>query len=125
MKLRFFKCMHCQNVVVKLLDKNVPIFCCGEQMVEIFANTVEASTEKHLPVVNINNGFVEVKVGSVSHPMEKEHYINFIVVETEKGYTIKTLLPDQLPEAKIYVGEDKVLAVYEYCNLHGLWKVEV
>ena len=124
-KLRFFKCAHCGNVVAKLVEKNVPVLCCGEKMEEIAPNTVEASQEKHLPVVNLNKGILEVKVGTVAHPMEDAHYINFIAVETNKGYTIVSLLPQQAPEAKIYVGNDKIVAVYEYCNLHGLWKIEV
>lgn len=94
-------------------------------MEEIFVNRVEASTEKHLPVVTISNQFVEVKVGLVTHPMEDEHYINFVAVETTNGYIIKTLAQHELPECKIYVGEDKVISVYEYCNLHGLWKIDI
>ncbi len=123
--LRFFRCNHCGNVVVRLLDKGVPVFCCGEKMEEIFANIVEASTEKHLPVVCVKDGFAEVVVGSVAHPMEEAHYINFVAVETENGYTIKTFQPQSEPKAKVYVGDEKVVAVYEYCNLHGLWKSEV
>lgn len=124
-KLRFFKCNHCGNVVIKLVDKNVSIFCCNEKMEEIFANTTEAATEKHLPVVSLKDGLVSVKVGEVSHPMQEEHYINFVVVETEKGYIIETLSPNELPETTVYVGNKKVVAVYEYCNLHGLWKTEM
>ena len=124
-KLRFFKCQHCGNVVVKLVDKNVPAFCCGEKMEELFANSVEASTEKHLPVVEMKDEIVDVKVGSVLHPMEEAHYINFLAVETESGFYIVSLLPGQVPEARVYVGDKKVVAVYEYCNLHGLWKTEV
>ncbi len=125
MKLRFFKCAHCGNVVAKLVDKNVPVFCCGEKMEELVANTVEASVEKHLPVVKIKNGVAKVKVGSVLHPMEAAHYINFVAVETEAGYTIISLQPGQTPEAKAYVGHNKVIGVYAYCNLHGLWKTEL
>ena len=124
-KLRFFKCNHCGNVVVKLLEKNVPLFCCGQMMEELVANTTEAATEKHLPVIMVNDGFANVKVGSVAHPMEEGHYINFIAVEMEKGYTLVSLQPNMPPEAKVYVGDDKVVAVYELCNLHGLWKTEL
>lgn len=123
--LRFFKCEHCGNVVVKLVEKGVPVFCCGQKMEEIFANTVDAAVEKHLPVVSLNGGVLDVKVGEVSHPMEEAHYINFIAVETDKGSSIVSLRPGQAPEAKVFVGENKVIAVYEYCNLHGLWKKEI
>lgn len=125
MKLRFFKCAHCGNVVAKLVDKGVPVFCCGEKMEELVANTTEAATEKHLPVVKIKGNIAEVKVGSVLHPMETNHFINFIAVETEKNYSIVSLEPGQTPEAKVFVGQNKVVAIYEYCNLHGLWKTEL
>ncbi len=124
-KLRFFKCNHCGNVVVKLVDNVVPIFCCGEKMEEIFANTIEASIEKHLPVVELKDDLVEIKVGSILHPMEESHYINFVAVETDNEYYIVSLLPGQTPEVKVFVGQSKVIAVYEYCNLHGLWKTEL
>lgn len=124
-RLRFFRCAHCGNVVVKLLDKNVPLFCCGEKMEEIFANTTEGAIEKHLPVVKRVGDLLEVKVGEVSHPMEENHYINFVAVETENGYSVASLLPERLPEARFYVGNSKTIAVYEYCNLHGLWKIEI
>lgn len=124
-KLKFYKCEHCGNVVVKLIDKDVPVLCCGEIMKEIVANSKEAATEKHLPVVKVENNIVEVKVGEVSHPMEENHYINFIAVETDKGYNLVSLYPGNEPIAKVYVGEEIVKTVYEYCNLHGLWKTEI
>lgn len=124
-KLKFYKCEHCGNVVVKLIDKDVPVLCCGEIMTEIVANSKEAATEKHLPVVKVENNIVEVKVGEVSHPMEENHYINFIAVETDKGYKLVSLYPGNEPIAKVYVGEEIVKTVYEYCNLHGLWKTEI
>lgn len=124
-KLKFYKCEHCGNVVVKLIDKDVPVLCCGEIMTEIVANSKEAATEKHLPAVKVENNIVEVKVGEVSHPMEENHYINFIAVETDKGYKLVSLYPGNEPIAKVYVGEEIVKTVYEYCNLHGLWKTEI
>ena len=124
-KLKFYKCEHCGNVVVKLIDKDVPVLCCGEIMTESVANSKEAATEKHLPVVKVENNIVEVKVGEVSHPMEENHYINFIAVETDKGYKLVSLYPGNEPKAKVYVGEEIVKTVYEYCNLHGLWKTEI
>lgn len=124
-KLKFYKCEHCGNVVVKLIDKDVPVLCCGEIMTEIVANSKKAATEKHLPVVKVENNIVEVKVGEVSHPMEENHYINFIAVETDKGYKLVSLYPGNEPIAKVYVGEEIVKTVYEYCNLHGLWKTEI
>jgi len=124
-KLKIFKCAHCGNVVAKLVDKNVPVFCCGEKMEELVANTIEASVEKHLPIINIKKDIVNIKVGSVEHPMETSHFINFIAIETETGYTVISLSPNDKPEATVYVGTNKPIAVYEYCNLHGLWKAEI
>jgi superoxide reductase len=124
MKAKFYKCNHCGNVVVKFVDSGVPVVCCGENMVELVPNTVEASGEKHIPVVTlIGNGRIKVEVGSVPHPMLAEHHISFIYVETARG-GIRVDLKDK-PEAEIYVGDEEVVAVYEYCNLHGLWKAEM
>ena len=124
MATKFYKCNHCGNVVIKVVDSNVPVVCCGEEMSELIPNTVDASGEKHVPVVTrIDEKTIKVNVGSVAHPMLEEHYIAFVYVETENG-GIMVNLKDK-PEAIVYVGEEKVLAVYEYCNLHGLWKTEL
>lgn len=121
MSVKFYKCPHCGNVIQKVVDSKVPVVCCGEKMQEIEANTVEASVEKHLPVVTrIDDCHIKVEVGSVAHPMLPEHHIAFIYVETEKG-GIRIDLTDK-PEAVVCVCTDKPIAVYEYCNLHGLWK---
>lgn len=121
--LKFYKCNHCGNIVVKLLDVNVPVSCCGDLMSEIKENSTEAATEKHLPVLTRNGDVVTVDVSTVSHPMTPEHWITFIAIETEKGYQIKRLDPSQAPKAS-FVEEEKVVKVYEYCNLHGLWVSE-
>lgn len=124
-KLRFFRCQHCGNIIVKIVDSRVPVMCCGEVMKELTPNTTDAAQEKHVPVVSVKNGMVNVKVGSVPHPMQAEHYITFVVLELENGYQIKYLNPNEAPEANFSVGDDKVVAVYEYCNLHGLWVKEL
>ena len=124
MATKFYKCNHCGNVIVKVVDAGVPVMCCGEKMVELIPNTVDASGEKHLPVVTVlDNNSIKVEVGSVHHPMLPEHHISFVYVETENG-GIQVNLKDK-PEAVVYVGEEKTIAVYEYCNLHGLWKTEL
>lgn len=123
MATKFYKCRHCGNVIEKIVDSKVPVVCCGEKMEELIPNTVDASNEKHVPVVTcLDGGKIKVEVGSVAHPMTQEHHISFIYVETESG-GIKVNLTDK-PEAIISVGDQKVTAVYEYCNLHGLWKTE-
>ena len=118
---KFFKCRHCGNVVEKVVDSGVAVVCCGEKMEELIPNTVDASGEKHIPVVTkIDDCTIKVEVGSVAHPMLPEHHIAFIYVETENG-GIRVNLSDK-PEAVICTCSSKPIAVYEYCNLHGLWK---
>ena len=124
MATRFFKCRHCGNVIQKVVDSKVPVVCCGEKTEELVPGTVEASVEKHLPVVTwIDEKTIKVEVGSVAHPMLPEHHIAFVYVETENG-GIRVDLNDK-PEAVIALGAEKPVAVYEYCNLHGLWKTEL
>ena len=124
MVTKFYKCRHCGNVIHKLVDSGVPVVCCGERMGELVPGTIEASVEKHLPVVTwIDDKTIKVEVGSVAHPMLEEHYIVFIYVETETG-GIRVDLKDK-PEEIISLGNEKPVAVYEYCNLHGLWKTEL
>lgn len=124
MATRFYKCLVCGNVIQKVVDSKVPVVCCGQKMQELIPGTVDASVEKHLPVVTkINENTIKVEVGSVAHPMSQEHHISFIYVETENG-GIRVDLKDK-PEAVICLGDEKAVAVYEYCNLHGLWKTEL
>ena len=124
MAVKFYKCPHCGNVIVKMVDSGVPVVCCGKPMEELVANTVDASVEKHVPhVTTLGNGMFKIEIGSVHHPMTAEHHIAFIYVETEKGGVTVNLKNE--PVAEICVCKDKPVAVYEYCNLHGLWKKEL
>lgn len=125
MKAKFYICRHCGNLIVKIHDAGVPVHCCGQKMEELIPNTVEASGEKHKPVFSIENGVVTVAVGSVAHPMVPEHSIEWVFVETENGGQLKKLSPGNEPEVKFWLGDDKAVAVYAYCNLHGLWMTEV
>jgi superoxide reductase len=94
-------------------------------MQEMKANTTDAATEKHVPVIEIDGQSVTVTVGSVEHPMLPEHFIGWIVLETKMGNQRKILNPGDKPVAKFMMCEgDEVVAAYEYCNLHGLWKAE-
>ena len=124
MATKFYKCRHCGNVIMKVVDSKVPVVCCGEKMEELVPGIMEASVEKHLPVITwLDFNVMKVEVGNVAHPMLPEHHIAFIYVETEHG-GIRVDLKDK-PEAIVALGEEKALAVYEYCNLHGLWKTEL
>lgn len=123
MKQRFFICEHCGNIIAMVKDKGVPVFCCGQKMTELVAGTVEASAEKHIPVYKVEGNKVYVTVGSVEHPMLEAHFIEWISLETKQGNQRKVLEPGQKPEACFAMCEgDEVVAVYAYCNLHGLWK---
>ena len=125
-KLVFYKCNHCGNIAIKLIDKRVPMMCCGEIMQELIPNTTDAAVEKHVPVVSIDGGVVSVTVGGVVHPMAEEHLIERIVVETTSGYYVRNLEHTDTPTATYTLNEnEELLAVYEYCNLHGLWVYNV
>ena len=123
MELKFYYCAHCGNIVTYVQDKGVPVVCCGEPMQELVPGTVDAALEKHVPVVERNGSTVTVKVGSVEHPMLPEHYITFIALETRNGVQYRFLQPGGKPEAVFALTDgDDVVAAWEHCNLHGLWK---
>lgn len=122
---KFFRCKQCGNLVGLLNDGGVPMICCGEPMEELRPNTVEASTEKHIPVVSVNDCVIQAKIGSIPHPMTEEHHIEFIYLQTEEGGQKRCLKIGSEAQAKFTVMDDKPLEVFAYCNLHGLWKAEV
>ena len=120
--MKFYKCNHCGNVITKVVDKNVPVICCGEQMKELFPNTVEAAVEKHKPEIKIDGDKVTIQVGSVEHPMTDDHHIQFVAVELSDRSGIINLVPGQKPVVQIQLKPgQKIEKVYAYCNLHGLW----
>lgn len=124
MAVKFYRCRHCGNVIQKFVDSKVPVVCCGEPMQELVPGTIDASLEKHVPVVTrVDDCKIKVQVGSVAHPMTTEHHISFIYLETENG-GIRIDLKDK-PETFICTCNVKPVAVYEYCNLHGLWKTDL
>ena len=119
---KFFVCKHCGNMSGLLHDAGVPMMCCGEKMVELVPNTTDAAQEKHVPVATVEGNKVVVNVGSVDHPMAAEHWIQWVYLETDKGGHRKVLNPGEKPNVVFALTEDeKPIAVYEYCNLHGLW----
>jgi len=122
---KFFICKHCGNLIGMVDNKGVPVVCCGEPMTELVPNTVEASAEKHLPSVTVNGNNINVQVGSTPHPMEEEHHIVFVYVETEHGGQRKALKVGGAPNTTFCCTDDKPVAVYAYCNVHGLWKTEI
>ncbi|MBQ1351793.1 MAG: desulfoferrodoxin, partial [Oscillospiraceae bacterium] len=96
---KFYICKKCQKIIGVLQDSPVPTVCCGENMQLLEANTVDASNEKHVPVVAVEGNLVKVSVGSAEHPMLPEHFIQWIYLETEKGGQRKALKPGEKPQA--------------------------
>ena len=118
--MKFFK-GKCGTVVTKLFVTE----CEGGNLEELIPNTTDAAGEKHVPVIKIDGQEVTVTVGEVAHPMMDAHYITFVALETDKGAIVRQLKPGDEPVAKFTIGADEiVIAAYEYCNLHGLWKAE-
>ena len=123
MKVRFFICNHCGNVITMIKDNGVPIKCCDEKMQEITSGTSEGAHEKHVPVYHINGETVTVSVGETEHPMTAEHYIDWVCIETEDGFQLKKLTPNMSPHVSFALSKgEKIKAVYAFCNLHSLWK---
>ncbi len=122
---KFYICKHCGNLVGMIHDAGVPMVCCGEKMTHLEAGVVEASREKHIPVVTVKGDKVEVCVGSVEHPMTEEHNIAWVYLLTDKGGQRKNLVPGTSPSVTFALAEETPIAVYAYCNLHGLWKQEL
>lgn len=126
MKLKFFICEHCGNIVTYLRSSGVPVMCCGQKMTELVPGSTDGAHEKHVPVINVSGKNVVVKIGEVEHPMVEAHYIQWIALQTKEGVQIKHLQPGVAPEASFALSEaDEVIAAYEYCNLHGLWNKEI
>lgn len=120
----FFKCEHCGNIVGMVDDAGVSIHCCGEPMVKLTANTTDAAQEKHVPACTRDGNSLTVTVGSVPHPMTAEHHISWICVAQANTTMRTTLDPTGEPTAS-FVIDDGDATVYEYCNLHGLWAVDI
>lgn len=122
MKVNFYYCPICGNVVTMVQENGANPICCGSAMREIRPHTEEMLAEKHLPILKECCGKVKIQVGSVLHPMDEKHHIQWIGIETNLGYMQRYLKTGEDPEYgfKLQPGEE-VLHIYAYCNLHGLW----
>ncbi len=123
---KFYICETCGNLVGMIRSSDVPMMCCGRKMTALIPGTAEASTEKHVPVAEVKDGAVTVKVGSIAHPMTKEHLIEWVCLQTDFGLHRRVLSAEGAPEVRFVLEEGETAeAVYAYCNLHGLWKTEL
>ncbi len=123
--MKYYICEHCGNIIEYVKESGVPVFCCGQKMTEIVPGTSDGAHEKHVPVITVDGNHVVVEVGAVEHPMIEAHYIQWISIETTRGSQIRKLQYTDKPRAEFVLAEGEALiAAYEYCNLHSLWKAE-
>jgi superoxide reductase len=123
--MKFYKCNLCGNMVALVKEGGGQLTCCGQPMTEIQANTTDAAQEKHVPVVTERGMEVVVTVGSTAHPMDPDHYIEWIVLSTEEGNQRKELKPGDKPQATFMITNgDTITGAFAYCNKHGLWKAD-
>jgi len=120
-KLEIYKCMVCGNIVEVLHGGDGELVCCGQPMKNLTAKTADEGKEKHVPVIEKISGGYKVKVGSVPHPMEEKHYIEWIEILADGVVYRKFLNPGDAPEAVFNVNAGSVSA-REHCNVHGLWR---
>ncbi|MDD5556666.1 MAG: desulfoferrodoxin [bacterium] len=120
-RLQVYKCGMCGNMVEVIGAGAGALVCCGEEMALLVENTVDAAREKHVPVIEKTDRGVRVKVGSVPHPMEEKHYIEWIEIIADGVTCRRFLKPGDAPEAEFCIAARAVTA-REHCNLHGLWK---
>ena len=126
-KMEVYKCEICGNIVEMLHGGKGVLVCCGKQMIQQAENTVDAAKEKHIPVIESIDGGMKVKVGSVSHPMTDNHFIEWIELIDNKGVHNPRhfLKPGENPETIFKAPADRGWKVRAYCNLHGLWSTEI
>ena len=126
MSVKLFRCETCGQLVALIKDTGATLVCCNKPMVLIKPNTVDASEEKHVPTYKRKGDKVCVQVGSSLHPSSEGHYIEWIAIETDKGWQKRVLTPNDEAKATFYVSDNELLyTIYAYCNLHGLWKLDV
>ena len=123
-EIRFYVCEHCGNIIGVIHDAGVPMMCCGKKMTKLEAGVVEASHEKHIPVVERDGDVIRVTIGSVEHPMLEEHHIEWVYLQTNRGGQRKCLAIGSKPTVSFALCDEEPVAVFAYCNLHGLWKTE-
>lgn len=122
-KLQVYKCAACGHVVEVLAAGDGPLACCGKPMEHLAAKTADQGKEKHVPVIEKLNGGLKVKIGSIPHPMEEKHFIQWVEIVTDGKVYRQSLQPGQAPEAVFPLPAENVVA-REHCNLHGVWEAK-
>jgi superoxide reductase len=121
--MKYYVCEHCGNIIEYVKETGVPVMCCGQKMTELVPGTSDGAHEKHVPVITVDGDKVIVEVGAVEHPMVEAHYIQWIAIETTRGSQRVKLAYTDKPRAEFKLADgEELIAAYEYCNLHGLWK---
>ena len=116
----FYRCEHCGNIVGMVYSSGVPLICCGKKMQKLVS-----TLEQHLPKVSVHGNIVAADIGGTPHPMTDEHLIEWVYLKTTSAGQRKNLKPGDAPQVKFALTDDEPVAVYAYCNLHGLWKIEL
>lgn len=123
MQVKFYRCKICGKIITMVNETKIPTICCGEAMYELIPSQTDGTTEKHVPIISQKNNIVQVKVGSMDHPMSEDHYIQWIFLQTKQGFQYKKLKATDKPMAYFaLLDNDEVVAAYEYCNIHQLWQ---
>ncbi len=121
--MKYLKCETCGNIMEVINESGIPVICCGQKMTELIPGLSDGAQEKHVPVAVVNEDEVVVMIGAVEHPMVEEHYIQWIAIETTNGSQRRKLDYTDKPRAEFKLAKgEELVAVYEYCNIHGLWK---
>ena len=126
MAQKYYVCKICGNLVEAINESGVSMVCCGQNMTVLEPCSTDGIAEKHVPEVKVDGNSVKVVIGEIEHPMVEAHYIEWISIETKNGSQRKKLKPGDAPKAEFMLADgDELIAVYEHCNIHGLWKKAV
>jgi len=122
----FYRCSVCGNIVMKILDGDQPLSCCGQAMQKLIPNRANASEDSHVPVVAYVGRNLSVSIGVIPHPMTQDHYIQWVFMESSRGGQLCYMEPNKAPETN-FILENGVVpyCVYAYCSQHMLWKHEI
>lgn len=122
--MKIYRCLTCEEVVITRSDDKI-LKCCGEDMIELIPNSSDADAQQHTPLIRQIGNFITIKVGEPLHSMLDVHYIDFILLETDKGLYYKKLALDDEPIADFLINnQEKIVRAYAYCNNHFLWSSE-